>query len=114
VKVVVGGWFTLPRLGRDAFSLLMRQGVVYDKEMGFKLDPATDIQAAVRTMRSATGEEVEVMLRCFICGRVACEGCPYLPVCDRTSVSSLCLCGEHAAERSVFETYGAAVRAGLS
>lgn len=114
MKVVVGGWFALPRLGRDAFSLLMRQGVVYDKEMGFKLDPATDIQAAVKTIGAATGEEVEVTLRCFLCGKLACPGCPYASVCDRTSVSSLCLCDEHSPERSVFEAYGRAVRAGLS
>ena len=114
MRVVVGGWFTLPRLGRDAFALLMKQGVVYDKEMGFKLDPASDVRGAVRTIRSATGEEVEVDLRCFLCGRVACPGCPYVSVCDRTAVSSLCLCEEHSRDGSAFEAYGRAVRAGLS
>lgn len=66
-KILVGGWFDLPRLGRDVFAVLMKQGVVYDKSMGFKLDSATDIQAAVRTLRAATGEEVELSLRCFVC-----------------------------------------------
>ena len=108
MRVVVGGWFTLPRLGRDAFALLMRQGVVYDKAMGFKLDPLTDIQSAVRTIRSATGEEVDVMLSCMICSRVACPGCPYLSVCDRTDVSPLCLCDDHSPDKSVFEAYGKA------
>ncbi len=104
-KIVMGGWFDLPRVGRDVFAILMKQGVVYDKSMGFKLDAGTDLQAAVRTIGAATGGEVELVLRCFIDGREACPGCPYLSSCDRTSVSTLCLCGEHAAERTVFETY---------
>jgi hypothetical protein len=104
-KIVLGGWFDLPRVGRDVFAVLMKQGVVYDKSMGFKLDPATDLPAAVRTIRAATGENVELVLRCFIDGKEACAGCPYLSSCDRTSVSSLCLCAEHSADRSAFELY---------
>jgi hypothetical protein len=104
-RILVGGWFDLPRVGRDVFSALMKQGVVYDKAMGFKLDSGTDLQAAVRTLRAATGEEVELTLRCFVCGKVACDGCPYLSSCDRASVSTLCLCADHAPERSVFGEY---------
>jgi hypothetical protein len=103
--ILVGSWFDLPRLGRDVFAVLMKQGVVYDKSLGFKLDSGTDLQAAVRTLRAATGEEVELTLRCFVCGRVACTGCPYLSTCDRTSVSTLCLCSDHAPERSVYGEY---------
>jgi hypothetical protein len=105
LKILVGGWFTLPRVGRDVFSLLMRQGVVYDKEMGFKFDSATDLQAAVRTVSAATREEVEVTLRCFVCLKEACSGCPYLSSCDRTNVSTLCLCADHGPEKSVFGLY---------
>lgn len=104
-RIVVGGWFELPRVGRDVFAALMRQEVVYDKSMGFKLDSGTDVQAAVKTIRAATGEEVELLLRCFICGKPACPGCPYAEACDRTSVSTLCLCADHAPERSVFDEY---------
>ena len=83
----------------------MKQGVVYDKSMGFKLDSATDLQGAVRTVSAVTGEGVELVLRCFVCGREACPGCPYLHSCDRTSVSTLCLCSEHSPEKSVFGVY---------
>ncbi len=92
-------------MGRDVFSVLMKQGVIYDKSMGFKLDSGTDLQAAARTLSIATGEEVELALRCFVCGREACPGCPYLSSCDRTSVSTLCLCSDHAPEKSVFVVY---------
>jgi hypothetical protein len=105
LRILVGGWFSLPRLGRDAFALLMKQGVVYDRDMGFKFDSATDLRAAARTVGAATGEEVELILRCLICGRESCDGCPYFSSCDRTAFSTLCLCAEHAPEKSVFELY---------
>ena len=88
-RVSMGGWFDLPRLGTEVWSALVRkQGVVYDKSTGFKFDAGTDLQGAVRTLRSA-GVEVELTLRCFVCGKEACPGCPYLSSCDRTSVSAL-------------------------
>ncbi len=105
LRILVGSWFSLPRVGRDVFSLLLKQGVAYDKTMGFKFDSGTDLQAAVRTVSAATGDEVELTLRCFVCGREACAGCPYLPSCDRAAVSTLCLCADHAPEKSVFELY---------
>lgn len=105
MRILVGGWFALPKVGRDVFALLMKQGVVYDKAMGFKFDSATDVPAAARTVSAATGEEVELTLRCFICGRGACEGCPYNSSCDRASYSTLCLCADHAPEKSVFGLY---------
>jgi hypothetical protein len=105
LRILVGGWFSLPRVGRDVFSVLMKQGVVYDKEMGFKFDSTTDMQAAVRTVSAATGEEVELTLRCFVCGKEACVGCPYNSSCDRAGVSTLCLCADHAPEKSVFALY---------
>jgi hypothetical protein len=104
-RILVGGWFALPVVGRDVFSLLIKQGVAYDKTMGFKLDSGTDIRAAVRTISSATGDEVELTLRCFICGREACLECPYRSSCDRAACSTFCLCADHAPEGAVFDTY---------
>ena len=104
-SVLVGGWFDLPRLGADVWSTLVRRnGVSYDKSMGFRLDAGTDIPSAVRTLRSA-GIEVELSLRCFICGKSSCAGCPYVGACDRTAVSTLCLCADHAPEKGVFPLY---------
>lgn len=112
-SVMVGGWFDLPRLGTETWTALVRKnGVVYDKSMGFKLDAATDIPAAVRTLRSA-GIELELSLRCFVCGRSACPGCPYAESCDRTRVSTLCLCADHAPEKGVFGVYSKTFRDSL-
>ena len=105
MRILVGGWFSLPRVGRDVFSLLMKQGVAYDRDLGFKFDSATDLPAASRTVSAATGEEVELTLRCFVCGRESCPGCPYLASCDRAAFSTLCLCAEHAPEKAVYGLY---------
>ena len=104
-RVIVGGWFDLPRLGADAFrALVTKQGVAYDKSTGFKFDSGTDVQGAVMTLLSA-GVEVELVLRCYVCGKESCPGCPYLSSCDRTRVSTFCLCADHAPEKSVFREY---------
>ena len=105
MKIVMGEWFNLPRLGSDAFSALMKQGVAYDKKKGFRFDGATDTDQAARTIGSAIGDEVELSLRCFICGSEACPGCPYIEVCDRRKVSPLCLCGMHSPEKDVYGLY---------
>jgi hypothetical protein len=109
MKILVGSWFSMPRLGREAFALLMKQGLRYDKALGFKFGPETDLESVVRTISTAVGEEVELILRCFICGKEACPGCPYLDVCDRRKVSSLCLCGEHAQGEGAYDLYREAV-----
>ena len=105
MRILVGGWFTLPRLEREDFLLLMRQGVAYDRAMGFKLEAGTDLAAAARAIRAAVGEEVELTLRCFVCGKEACGGCPYLEVCDRTKVSAMCLCSVHGQDEGAYDLY---------
>jgi hypothetical protein len=109
MKILLGAWFTLPRLGTASFSSLMRQGVQYDKALGFRMDAATDVGAALRTLRSSLGEEVELSLRCVVCGRDACPDCAYLGICDRSRVSPVCLCAEHSGSVEAFDVYQKAV-----
>jgi hypothetical protein len=105
MKIVVGAWFSLPRLGSDVFSTLMRQGVRYDREMGFMLAAETDVESAVITLRRVLGEEVDLSLLCTVCLREACPSCPYLSTCDRGRVSPLCLCEEHASGEGAYRNY---------
>ncbi len=107
MKIVIGGWFKLPRLGTQVFSALMRQGVKYDTKNGFLLSSETDIESAVKTIGNALSEPVELTVRCFIDLNEACPGCPYLEVCDRRKVSSMCLCAAHSAQKGIYETYQA-------
>lgn len=105
MKILIGGWFKLPRLGTQVFSALMKQGVIYDTANGFMLSSGTDIESAVKTIGNALAEPVELSVRCFVCLKVACAGCPYFEVCDRRRVSSMCLCAEHSAQKDIYETY---------
>ena len=105
--ILIGGWFKLPRLGTEVFAALMKSGVKYDRESGFRLASDTNIEAAVRTISAALSEPVELRVRCFLCLNDACAGCPYFEVCDRRRVSSMCLCGEHSSRADVYETYQA-------
>jgi hypothetical protein len=105
MKVLLGAWFTLPRLGTTSFSSLMKQGVEYDRALGFKMGAGTDVGAALRTLRSALGEDVELNLRCVVCGVEACPGCSYSSFCDRSKVSPICLCAEHSSGIDAFEVY---------
>ena len=114
MKILVGSWFQLPRLGRDVFLLLMKQGVKYEKEMGFKLDGDTDLEGAINLLSSTLGEEVELSLRCFVCLVEACPGCGYLEVCDRRKVSPLCLCEEHTASGGGYRIYSETFRENLN
>ena len=105
MKVVLGAWFLLPRLGGDVFSALMKLGVRYDTKTGFMFDGGTDVQSASMLIERATGEDVDISLRCFVCLNAACPSCPYLTTCDRRKVSPMCLCGEHTRGGGAYELY---------
>ena len=105
MKIVVGAWFRLPRLGTEVFSALMKQGVRYDRERGFMLGSNTDTESAVRTLSRVLREEVDLSVRCFVCLSEACPSCPYLSVCDRRRVSPLCLCEEHSSGEGAYGNY---------
>ncbi len=107
MKIVIGAWFKLPRLGTAVFSALMREGVKYDRTAGFMLGSDSDIEAAVRNIGAAISEPVELIVRCFVCLNPACSGCPYFDACDRRKVSSMCLCAEHSRQGDVYEKYQA-------
>lgn len=108
MKIVIGSWFNLPRLGTDVFSSLMKTGVKYDRGMGFMFTYETDVQGAARTIGRATDEEVELSVRCLVCLREACVSCPFQAICDRRTVSPMCLCEEHF---STADAYGGYVKA---
>ena len=105
MKIVLGAWFKLPRLGTDAFTALMKQGVRYDREMGFKLSSDTDVESAVRTLSRVLGEEIDLSVRCFVCFNEACPSCQYLSICDRRKVSPICLCEEHSSGDDAYQNY---------
>ena len=76
LRILVGGWFSLPRLGRDVFAPLMKQGSSTTRTWASRSTRRPTCPAAVRTLSVATGEEVELTLRCFVCGTRGVRGCP--------------------------------------
>lgn len=78
-------WFSLPRLGRDTFSELMRARIKYDSKFGFKITSTTDTLRVLSILSRALGEPVELEASCFICekplsendkpGSVICSEC---------------------------------------
>ncbi len=94
MKIVVGEWFWMPQVGGDVFKKLVKDaGLKYDKSNGFQATPETDMRLVAALLQSALKEDVEVMLKCFICGApVECEECRYNDVCGSTKTFQSCIC----------------------
>ena len=96
MKIVLGEWFSLPRLGKDQFLRLVREaGLKYDKAHGFRTTSNTDLYLVSSLLSGALQEDVVFTVKCFICGEeVACHKCIYDEACDRRRVSPNCICDE--------------------
>lgn len=95
IKIVLGSWFTLPRVGSDVFSKLMRQArLKYDRQKRmFMVEPETNVATLMVILKEALNDDVVIELPCFVCGKSAgCSECEFVDVCDRTSVSNQCVC----------------------
>ena len=79
MKIVMGEWFRIPRVGPDVFKRLVSEvGLIYDKYSGFKATSETDLVLLISVLRIALKEDVEVIIKCFICGApVNCGKCRY-------------------------------------
>lgn len=108
IRILLGDWFRLPRVGPDVFSRLMRQArLKYDKKKGmFMVEPETNIGILTSILKEALNDEVVIELPCFVCGKSAgCGDCEYLDICDRTIVSSKCICKECFKQTDAYERY---------
>jgi hypothetical protein len=107
MKIVLGQYFRLPRLGKDVFIKLMKLGVKYDKKHGFIFDDQTDVKSVVLLISDVLGEEVKLYTRCALeDDNVApCDECLYKEDCDRKVVSFLCLCNDCYKSKDAFALY---------
>ncbi len=95
IKILLGDWFNLPRVGPDVFSKLMRQArLKYDRQKRmFMVQPETNVTVLTAILKEALKDDVVIELPCFVCGKSAgCSECEFLDFCDRTTVSSQCIC----------------------
>lgn len=93
MNIPIGEWFRLPFMGKDVFIRLRAADLKYDSKKGFMVTSATKMDAMSSILRDALSEDVEFSLKCFVCGTSApCNTCIYNHVCDRSIVSSACIC----------------------
>jgi hypothetical protein len=69
MRVSMNKWFSLPRLGREVFSDLMKSRVKYDTKFGFKITSETDVPRALSILSHALDQPVELASSCFICDK---------------------------------------------
>ena len=107
IKIVLGDWFSLPRMSRETFLKLMRVArLKYDSKRGFRVEKNTDLFAVASILKAAVGEDVEFALTCFVCGKpVECESCIYRNACDRRMVSQNCICDEDRGREEAYTIY---------
>jgi len=91
--IKVDTWTWLPRLGKDAFSQLMRLGVKYDKRNGFYIPSSIDLREVASVIEKATGKNVNFVFKCFMCGKdMTCIECEYKWSCKVELTSGKCIC----------------------
>lgn len=107
IRLQKGIPFRLPRVGSDTFSKLMRAKLKYDKKSGmFEVTESTDISDVISILTKALNDEVVLELECIICSKSAnCAECEYGDICDRSKVSSLCICCDCLNKEDVYERY---------
>jgi hypothetical protein len=69
LRIASSKWFSLPRLGKDTFSDLMKARVKYDTKFGFKITSETDVPSALSILSRALDQTVELESFCFICDK---------------------------------------------
>lgn len=108
IRILLGDWFNLPRVGSDVFSKLMRQARLrYDRNKRmFLVEPETNISALTAILKEALNDNIVIELPCFVCEKSAgCGDCGYLEICDRTIVSNQCICKECFEQTDAYERY---------
>ncbi len=117
IRVLLGSWFGLPRVGPDVFSRLMRQArLKYDREKRlFMVAPETDVAVLIIILKDALKDDVVIELPCFVCGKSAgCSECEFLDVCDRSEVSNQCICKGCQEHKDTYAEYRTAFSARLA
>jgi len=107
IKIMLGDWFGLPRVGPDVFSKLMRQArLKYDRQKRmFMVETETNVTSLITILKEALNDDVVIELPCFVCGKSAgCSECEFVDVCDRTNVSNQCIC-KGCSEEDAYKHY---------
>jgi hypothetical protein len=96
--------FRLPRLEKENFVLLMRLGLVYDRDSGlFHIDNTNNIEKLLDALREILHDpNVSFTQTCLVCGKdIPCQECRYYELCESKDVPSNCICGKCLEESKV-------------
>ncbi len=105
IKVSLSRGFTLPRLGKDTFSMLMRNGLQYDKATGlFTVKDVNKIDRIYAILSEAINDTISIEVQCILCSNDAgCSECEFSNTCNRLQVTSKCICKDCL--RSGYDNY---------
>jgi predicted Zn-ribbon and HTH transcriptional regulator len=94
IKISLNKGFTLPRLGKDTFSMLMRNGLQYDKTTGlFAVKDINKIDKIYAILSEAIKDTISIEVQCVLCSNDAgCSECEFSNTCNRLQVASKCVC----------------------
>lgn len=107
IKISKGVPFKLPRVGSDIFAKLMRAKLKYDRKKGtFEITDNTNLPLVLSILNTVLKDEVVLELECILCSKSAgCSECEYADICDRSDVSSLCICKECLSKPNAYDQY---------
>lgn len=106
MKIILGEWFDLPRLGKETFLRLVREArLKYEKGRGFKTQADTDLYLLSSILEGVLHEDIELNVKCYICGsEIGCSSCIYDELCDKRRISPMCICDD-CKDKEAFTLY---------
>jgi len=86
--------FKLPRLEKEKFVLLIRQGLDYNRELSlYSINNYNNIEKLIDTIGSILNIKVIFSQRCIRCGKdFPCSDCKYNELCTTKDMPFTCVC----------------------
>jgi hypothetical protein len=97
--------FKLPRVEKEKFSLLIRLGLNYNRELAvFSIKSYNNIEKLMDTIAGILNTEVFFLQNCTRCGKdFPCSDCTYNDLCTTKDLPLSCVCPQCLRDRKQFE-----------
>ena len=107
MKIIAGGRFKLPFVGKETYIELMRTGLGYNRKDGtFFLKETENADAAKALLQRILKEEVVFAQRCFICeSSFTCSICAYKEKCRTSGLPLYCICYQCRTKTNLYDLY---------
>jgi hypothetical protein len=87
--------FRLPRVEKEKFVLLLRQGLEFDRVQGtFRVANCNNIEKLIDTLSETLKDNsINFTQECTICGKdFPCKDCKYIEMCTTKNLPFSCVC----------------------